>query len=97
MFWNYVLTDSETGYIYNILLYYSNITFDKFIKPELPVGTRIALHLSDKLLPNIPGAQSYHMYTDRYWTNIPLAEELMKMKCLLTGTLQIKRMQIPDY
>lgn len=35
-------------------------------------------------------------YTDRYYTSIPLADELLKMKCHLTGTLKINRKSIPD-
>lgn len=35
------------------------------------------------------------MFTDRYYTSIPLAEELMKMKCHLTGTIKTNRKGIP--
>ena len=52
-------------YEYNIFPYYSSITSDNLIKPELPFSTRIPLYLYDKLLTNVPGAQGYHMYTDR--------------------------------
>ena len=78
-FWRILKLD-----VYNILPYYVSITPNNLIKPELPVSTGIPLHLYDKLLTNVPGAQGYHMYTDRYYTSIPLAEELLKMKCHLT-------------
>ena len=92
----YVLADSETRYVYNILPYYGSITSDNLIKPQLPVSTRIPLHLYNKLLSNVPDAQGYHMYTDRYYTSIVLAEELLRMKCHLTGTIKIDRKGIPD-
>ncbi|CAD1468565.1 unnamed protein product, partial [Heterotrigona itama] len=79
----YAMTDSETRYIYTILLYFGSITSKNFIRPDLPVSTRILLHLYQKLLNKIPEVQGYYMFTDRY-TNIPLREELMKMKCHLT-------------
>lgn len=92
----YVLADSETGYVYNILPYYGSIATNELIKPELPVSTRIPLHLYNNLLNNVPGAEGYHMYTDRYYTSIVLAEELLKMKCHITGTIKINRKGIPD-
>ncbi|XP_024220714.1 piggyBac transposable element-derived protein 4-like [Bombus impatiens] len=81
----YAMVDSETGYIYTTLPYYGSITSGNLIRPDLPVSTRIPLHLYQKLLDKIPEAQGYHMFTDRYYTSIPLAEELMKVKCYLTA------------
>lgn len=92
----YVLADSETGYMYNILPYYGSITSKNLIKPQLPVSSRIPLHLYNNLLANVPDAQGYHMYTDRYYTSIILAEELLQIKCHLTGTIKINRKGIPD-
>lgn len=37
------------------------------------------------------------MFTDRYYTSIPLAEELMKLKCYLTGTIKANRKDIPMF
>ena len=62
------MTDSETGYIYSILPYYGSITSENIIRSDLPVSTRIPLHLYQKLLDKIPEAQGYHMFTDRYYT-----------------------------
>lgn len=93
----YAMVDSETGYIYTILPYYGSITSGNLIRPDLPVSTRIPLHLYQKLLDKIPEAQGYHMFTDRYYTSIPLAEELMKVKCYLTGTIKANRKDIPMF
>lgn len=55
---------------------------ENLIRPDLPVSTSIPLHLHQKQVNKIPEVQGYHIFTDRYYTYIPLAEELMKMKCL---------------
>uniref|UniRef100_A0A1A9VC50 DDE_Tnp_1_7 domain-containing protein n=1 Tax=Glossina austeni TaxID=7395 RepID=A0A1A9VC50_GLOAU len=39
----------------------------------------------------VPDAQGYHMYTDKYYTSISLAEDLLKMKCNLTGPVKVNR------
>lgn len=91
----YILVDSKTGYVYNILSYNGSITSD-LIKPQLPVSTRISLHLYNKLLSNILDAQGYHIYTDRYYTRIVLAEELLQVKCHLTSRIKINCKVIPD-
>ena len=91
----YALADSKTGYLFTILPYYGSITSDNISRPDLPVTTRIPLHLYKKLLDRIPDAKGYHMYTDRYYTSIILAEELLKMNCHLTGTIQINRKGVP--
>lgn len=36
------------------------------------------------------------MITDRYYTSVQLADELLKMKCHLTGKIKINRKGIPD-
>ncbi|EFN79240.1 PiggyBac transposable element-derived protein 4, partial [Harpegnathos saltator] len=94
----YVLADGETGYVYSfimILPYYGSLTTANLEKPELPVSSRIPLTLVKKLLDNIPSAEGYHLYTDRYLTNIPLANELLKLKVHLTGTVMPNRICLP--
>lgn len=77
----YTMADSGTDYICGILPYYGSLTTEKLIRPDLPVSTRIPLHLYTMLLEKMPGAQGYHMFTDRYYTSYILAEELLKLKC----------------
>ncbi|XP_017791899.1 PREDICTED: LOW QUALITY PROTEIN: piggyBac transposable element-derived protein 4-like [Habropoda laboriosa] len=91
----YVLADSNTGYVYSVLPHYGSITSENLIRPDLPVSSRIPLDLYRKLLDNVPHAKGYHMYTDRYYTSIPLAEELLKMNCFLTGTIKTNRKYLP--
>lgn len=87
----YVLADGEIGYVYSILSYYGSLTTANLEKPELSVSSRIPLTLVKKLLNNIPSAEGYHLYTDRYFTSIPLANELLKLKVHLTGTVMPTR------
>lgn len=91
----FVLADSETAYIYNILPYYGSITSENLVRPDLPTSTRIPLHLFQKIIDKIPTVEGYHLYTDRYYTSLPLAKELMQMKCHLTGTIQTNRKGVP--
>ncbi|XP_015187591.1 PREDICTED: piggyBac transposable element-derived protein 4-like [Polistes dominula] len=91
----YILTDSGTGYICEILPYYGSLTTQLLIRPDLPVSTRIPLHLYTMLLNRVPGAQGHHMFTDRYYTSYILANELLKLKCHLTGILP-NRKGLPD-
>uniref|UniRef100_A0A1B0BVD6 PiggyBac transposable element-derived protein domain-containing protein n=1 Tax=Glossina palpalis gambiensis TaxID=67801 RepID=A0A1B0BVD6_9MUSC len=73
----------------------TSITSDSISLPDLPVSTRIPLRLYKKLIDKVPDAEGYHMYTDRCYTNIPLAEQLLKMKCNFTGTVKVNRKGIP--
>lgn len=96
-----VLADSNTGYVYSLLpcqvWHYEIFSFttENLIMPDLPVNSRISLDMYKKLLINVPNAKGYHMYTDKYYTSIQLAEELLKMKCLLTDTIKTNRKYSP--
>lgn len=91
----YTMADSNTGYVCGILPYYGALTTEKLIRPDLPVSTRIPLHLYKMMLDKIPGAQGHHMFTDRYYTSYILAQELRELKCHLTGTILTNRKELP--
>lgn len=91
----YVLSDSHTGYIYAMLPYYGSVTTEILIRPDLPVSSRIVLQLYHTLLTANPEAKGYHIFTDRFFTGIPLAQELLKLNCYLTGTINTNRKYIP--
>ncbi|XP_043486379.1 uncharacterized protein LOC122513913 [Polistes fuscatus] len=65
----YTLADSVTGYICGILAYYGSLTTQTLIRPDLPVSTRILLHLYTMLVNKVSGTQGHHMFTDRYYTS----------------------------
>lgn len=58
----YTLADSNTGYICCIFIILW-ITHNLLVRPDLPVSSRIPIHLYKILLEKIPGAQEHHMYT----------------------------------
>ncbi|CAK9827592.1 PiggyBac transposable element-derived protein 4 [Anthophora retusa] len=91
----YVLSDAHTGYTYAMLPYYGSVTTDILIRPDLPVSSRIVLQLYHTLLTANPEAKGYHIFTDRYFTGIPLARELLKLSCYLTGTINTNRKYVP--
>ncbi|KAI4477629.1 hypothetical protein M0802_014674 [Mischocyttarus mexicanus] len=91
----YVLSDARTGYIYAMLPYYGRVSTDSLIRPDLPVSSRIVLQLYHRLLNANSEAKGYHIFTDRYFTGIPLAQELLKLNCYLTGTIKTNRKYIP--
>ncbi|XP_017764351.1 PREDICTED: piggyBac transposable element-derived protein 4-like [Eufriesea mexicana] len=92
----YVLSDARTGYIYAMLPYYGSVNTECLIRPDFPVSSKIVLQVYQKLLNANPEAKGYHIFTDRYFTGIPLAEELSNLKCYLTGTIRTNRRYIPD-
>lgn len=75
--------------------YFGSHTSESLICPELPVSARIVLHLYKNLQESIPHSEGYHLYVDRYYTSVPLAKELLKMKCYLTGTIRNNRKFLP--
>lgn len=92
----YVLADANTGYVYSILPYYGSLTSEDLPRPDLLISTRIVLKLCQDLLDSNPGSKGYHIYTDRYYTSLPLAQELLKLNIHTTGTIQNNRKFIPD-
>ncbi|TBU20600.1 transposase IS4 [Hamiltosporidium tvaerminnensis] len=92
----YVMADAYTGYVYSILPYYGSLTSEDLIRLDLPVSTRIVLELCNKLLDSNPGSTGYHIFTDRYYTSLPLAQELLKLNFNFTGTIQSNRKFLPD-
>ncbi|CAL7939067.1 unnamed protein product [Xylocopa violacea] len=91
----YTLADSNTGYVCGILPYYGSLTTERLVRPDLPVSTRIPIHLYKMLLDKIPGSQGHHMFTDRYYTSYILAQELAKLKCHFTGEILTHRKEVP--
>lgn len=91
----YVLADSNTRHVYSIWPYFGSATSESVIHPELPANTRIVLHLYNNVLVSIPNSEGYHLYVDRYYTSVSIAEELLKMKYYLTGTMKSDRKFLP--
>jgi len=63
------------------------------IRPDLPFTSRFVLHLLQKLQEGCP-AEGRHLYTDRFYTGVDLAAELL-MKTHTTGTIMSNRKNLP--
>ena len=90
----YVVADSKTGYVCGFVPYFGSPTTDALIRPDLPFTSRIVLHLLQKIQMDCP-AEGRHVYTDRFYTGVELAEELLKLKTHTTGTIMGNRKNLP--
>ena len=89
----FTLADSKNGYILDALIYTGADTLD-LSDPQyshLPQPARIVLTLANDYLD-----QGRTMYTDRYYTSIPLAQTLEFRQTSFTGTCVKNRQQIPQ-
>ena len=85
----YVLSESRTGYMYNVIIYYGKET-QLITKPGLNHTTNVVLTLVDPLR-----GLGYDLYTDRFYTSPILAEELLHIGTTLTGTVMCNRRNMP--
>jgi hypothetical protein len=83
----FVLANSKTGYIFAFEPYFGAPTTDSLDRPELPFTARIVLHLCSKILPSTDNTTGYHIFTDRFYTGVELAMELLKIGYHITGTV----------
>ena len=89
----FTLADSAEGYVLNILLYTGSETLG-FVNPEyntLPIPAQVVVHLMEPFLQ-----KGHHVYTDRYYTSIPLAKKLKEEGTAFTGTVMRNRVGLPD-
>ncbi|UYV81604.1 hypothetical protein LAZ67_20001674 [Cordylochernes scorpioides] len=74
-------------FIYSFIPYYGKLTTDSLIRSDLSFTSRIVLSLFKNIRIKYPDLKGMHTYTDRFYTNAPLAQELSLFKCHLTGTI----------
>lgn len=89
----FTIADSKSGYILDTLLYTGADTLDHS-DPQyasLPQPARIVLTLCNDYLE-----QGRTVFTDRYYTSIPLAQVLEAHQTAFTGTCMKNRRQIPE-
>ena len=84
----YVLSESETGYMYNLVIYYGQET--QLIVIENNHTTNVVLTLVNPLI-----GLGYNLYTDRFYMSPGLASELLKQNTTLTGTVMCNRKDMP--
>ena len=89
----FTMADSSSEYVLNILLYTGSETMqgarDDF--SHLPQPAQVVMHPADPYLDS-----GRHMFTDRYYTSIPLAQALSEHDTAFTGTSNKNRAELPD-
>ena len=86
------LADSSNGYILNVLPYMGHETFlTSTTSTDLPQPARVVMHLAEPYLD-----KGRHLFTDRYYSSIPLAKALESRNTSFTGTIVKNRTDLPD-
>ena len=88
----FVLADSASGYIYNFMLYTGSEVTSTLPSAfsHLPIPGQFVTALMDDLLDC-----GHVVYTDRYYTSVPLADTLTSRGTALVGTLVKNRKNLP--
>lgn len=89
----FTMADSKNAYILNILPYTGSDTLQEASTQyeDLPQPARIVLHVTELYLN-----KGHHVFTDRYYTSIPLAQALADRSTSFTGTSMRNRAELPD-
>ena len=89
----FVLADSRTGYVLNIIPYTGSETTSAYLSncsPGLPMPAKIVMAICEKYLD-----KGHHIFADRFYSSVPLVEELKKRGSGFTGTLVRNRLYLP--
>ena len=84
---------SKNGYLLDTLVYTGADTLEE-ASPEfesLPQPGQVVMHLMRHYLDS-----NHHVYTDRYYTSIPLTQSLASNNTSFTGTVMKNRTDLPD-
>lgn len=94
----FVLADSDTGYVHSIIPYYGKHTGEvcNLPYPDKSFTSRIVLSLMDRLGLCTYGIDGYHLFTDRYYSSVELAQQLVTRQCHTTGTIIAGRVGNPN-
>ena len=89
----FTLASSDTGYMLNVLLYTGadTLTGSQSEHASLPQPARVVMHLMQPYLN-----KGHHVYTDRYYSSIPLAQALHTQATSFTGTMIKNCVALPD-
>ena len=89
----FTMADSSNGYLLNILLYTGQETLQgagsEFA--HLPQPAQVVMYLVNPYLDS-----GRHVFTDRYYTSVPLAQALGEHNTAFTGTSNKNRVDLPD-
>lgn len=89
----FVLADSNSGYVHSIIPYYGKVTPEvcNLPYPDKSFTSRIVL----SLMGSLENVEGYHLFTDKYYNSVDLAQELDKKECHMTGTIIAGRVGNP--
>ena len=89
----FTMADSARGYMVNIVVYTGADTLAQADQhyASYPQAGRVVLHLLEPYLD-----KGHHVYTDRYYTSIPLAKAVEERSTAFTGTAMRNRTQLPE-
>ena len=89
----FTLASSENGYMLNVLLHTGAETLSEAnpAYSSLPQPARVVMHLMQPYLN-----RGHHVYTDRYYTSVPLTQALLDAGTHFTGTCMKSRVGLPD-
>lgn len=85
----YVLSESRTGYMYNVVIYYGKETLLNTI-PGMNHTTNVIMTLMEPLQN-----MGYDLYTDRFYTSPQVATQLLGISTSITGTVMGNRKNMP--
>ena len=90
---SFTLADAAHGYMLDILVYTGSDTLSTASSTytSLPQPARVVLQLANKYLDT-----GHHIFTDRYYTSIPLANSLYQRQTGFTGTIMRNRLGLPE-
>lgn len=92
----FVISDSRTGYVYTFEPYYGAATTAILPFPEHQFTMRIVMLLAERVRNQCGFECGFHIYTDRLYTSLALAQELAKIRIHLTGTVLGNRQGNPS-
>ena len=90
----FTLASSEHGYMLNILLYVGANTLQGADNEYNKILPQPALVVMELMKPYFN--KCHHIYTDRYYSSIPLVQALQVKKTDITGTIMKNRIGLPD-
>ena len=89
----FTMADSAQGYMLNVLVYTGADILEQADPhyTNYPQPGRIVLHVLQPYLD-----RGHHVFTDRYYTSVPLAKALEERSTAFTGTAVRNRTQLPE-
>ena len=87
----FTLADSSNGYVLNVLVYTGKETLQRADSTnQLPQPARVVMHLTQPYFH-----RGHHLFTDRYYSSLRLAQSLHAADTEFTETIMKNRADLP--